>query len=161
MGFLAQPATQPYKLIDSDKTFELAVSVPGMNEDDIDVKLDNGRLTIQGQKVNSTETSRLTSKFYKTFALDPIVDANKLTATLKDGVLAVSAPKDLTKLEENVRTIPITAAVDAPSGTDEDGNTSIAHDNTSQEEGQKEKEPEAKLSYSDSTAEGHKVESED
>merc|ERR1712188_123779 len=107
------------------KTFELAVSVPGMTEDDIDVRLDKGRLTIQGQKVNSTETSHFTSKFYKSFALDPIVDVTKLTATLKDGVLAVSAPKDLTKLEENVRTIPITAADDAPSGTEQDKNTSV------------------------------------
>merc|ERR1711963_446673 len=117
-AYLAQPATQPYKLIDSDKKFELAVSVPGMNPYDIDVKVDKGRLTIQGRKVKSTETSQFTSQFYKSFALDPIVDVTKLTATLKDGVLAVSAPKDLTKLEENVRTIPITAAADdAPSGT--------------------------------------------
>merc|ERR1719324_565917 len=98
-----------------------------MNPFDIDVRLDKGRLTIQGQKVNSTEISHFTSKFYKSFALDPIVDVTKLTATLKDGVLAVSAPKDLTKLEENVRIIPITAAGDdAPSGTEqEDEKTSV------------------------------------
>merc|ERR1712232_983176 len=98
------------------------------------------------------ETSRFTSKFYKSFALDPIVDLTKLTATLKDGVLAVSAPKDLTKLEENVRTIPITAAVDAPSGTEEGANTSV--------EGNEE-EPETKLPSAGSSAEGHNVESED
>merc|ERR1712224_1139773 len=134
-----------------------------MNEDDIDVKLDNnkGRLTIQGQKVNSTETSRFTSKFYRTFALDPAVDGNKLTATLKDGVLSVSAPKDLTKLEESVRTISISSAAvdDAPSNTEDGKNTGVAHEDASQEEGQKGEEPEDKLSNSDSTAEGHKGES--
>merc|ERR1719222_272 len=40
------------------------------------------------------------------------VDVDSFTATLKNGVLVVSAPKDLSKLEENVRKIPITPLED-------------------------------------------------
>merc|ERR1712164_185890 len=61
-----------------------------------------------GQRVAATESSRFSSKFSQSFYLDPTVDVDKFTATLKNGVLVVSAPKDLGKLEENVRRIPIT-----------------------------------------------------
>merc|ERR1712154_101929 len=48
-----------------------------------------------------------TSKFSQSFSLDPAVDLENLSATLNDGVLIVSAPKDMTRIEENVRKIPI------------------------------------------------------
>merc|ERR1711907_424211 len=65
-----------------------------------------------GQRVAATESSRSTSKFSQSFYLDPTVDVDNFTATLKNGVLVVSAPKDLAKLEENVRRIPITPLKD-------------------------------------------------
>jgi hypothetical protein len=40
--------------------------------------------------------------------LDPAVDSDRFTANLKDGVLIVSAPKDMKRIEQNVRKIPIT-----------------------------------------------------
>merc|ERR1712238_200198 len=104
--------SQPYELIDNNEKFELKVDVPGVKEEDIDIKLDDGKLTIQGQRVSMSEMSRFTSNFSKTFSLDPTVDVDKFTASLKNGVLSVSAPKDLAKLEENVRRIPITSVVD-------------------------------------------------
>merc|ERR1712224_811940 len=90
---------------------ELKVDVPGVTEDDLDIKIDDdGRLTIEGQRMVSSETSRYTSKFSKTYSLDKTVDVDKFTASLNNGVLVVSAPKDLAKLEENIRRIPITAS---------------------------------------------------
>merc|ERR1712017_56154 len=61
-----------------------------------------------GQRVSASDSSRFTSKFSQTFSLDPTVDVESFTATLNNGVLVVSAPKDLAKLEENVRKIHIT-----------------------------------------------------
>merc|ERR1711937_1007863 len=86
--------------------------VPGIKEEDIDIKLDEGQLIVTGQRVAATESSRSTSKFSQSFYLDPTVDVDNFTATLKNGVLVVSAPKDLSKLEENVRKIPITPLED-------------------------------------------------
>merc|ERR1712125_29430 len=104
--------SQRYELIDNNEKFELKVDVPGFKEEDIDIKLDDGKLTIEGQRMATSETSEFTSKFSKTFSLDPTVDVDQFSANLKNGVLIVSAPKDLAKLEENVRRIPITSFTD-------------------------------------------------
>mmetsp|Transcript_44267 Transcript_44267/g.44910 ORF Transcript_44267/g.44910 Transcript_44267/m.44910 type:complete len:228 (+) Transcript_44267:179-862(+) len=124
--------SQPYELIDNTEKFELKVDVPGVKEEDIDIKLDDGKLTIQGQRGAMSDMSRFTSKFSKTFSLDPTVDVDKFTASLKNGVLSVSAPKDLAKLEENVRRIPITSVVDDITDekmtTDEDNKKEIDDD---------------------------------
>ena len=105
-------SSQRYELIDNDEKFQLTVDVPGIKKEDIGIKIDAGQLIIRGQRVATTEStsesSRFTYKFFQSFSLDPTVDVDKFTATLKHGVLVVSAPKDLAKLEENVRRIPIT-----------------------------------------------------
>jgi HSP20 family molecular chaperone IbpA len=101
-----------YELVDNAEKFQLTVDVPGIKEDDIDIKLDDGQLTIKGERVASADSSRFTSKFSQSFYLDPTVDVDSFTATLKNGVLVVSAPKDMGKLEENIRRIPITSLED-------------------------------------------------
>merc|ERR1719222_543067 len=101
-----------YHLIDNDEKFQLTVDVPGVNEEDIEIKLDDGQLTVAGQRLDVSESSRFSSRFSQSFYLDPTVDVDKFTATLKNGVLVVSAPKDMSKLEENVRRIPITPLED-------------------------------------------------
>merc|ERR1719414_163846 len=113
--------THRYELVDNNENFELTVDVPGVKEEDIDIKLEENLLTVQGQRTASSDSSQFTSKFSKTFSLDQTVDVDKFTATLKNGVLTVAAPKDLEKLEENVRRIPVLAAVDAPAS--EEGET--------------------------------------
>merc|ERR1719432_214449 len=112
-----------YQLIDNDEKFQLTVDVPGVKEEDIEIKLDDGQLTVAGQRLAVSESSQFTSKFSQSFYLDPTVDVDNFTATLKNGVLVVSAPKDLSKLEENVRKIPITPLEDIlsePEHEDED-----------------------------------------
>lgn len=101
-----------YELVDNTEKFQLTVDVPGIKEEDIDIKLDDGQLTVKGERVASSDSSRFTSKFSQSFYLDPTVDVDSFTATLKNGVLVVSAPKDMGKLEENVRRIPITSLED-------------------------------------------------
>merc|ERR1711869_40726 len=87
------------------------------------IKLDDGQLTVAGQRLAVSESSRFASKFSQSFYLDPTVNVDNFTATLKNGVLVISAPKDLGKLEENVRRIPITPFEDIlaePEHEDED-----------------------------------------
>merc|ERR1712188_247588 len=112
--------------------------------DDIEIKLEENLLTVQGQRTASSESSRFSSKFSKTFSLDQTVDVEKFTASLKNGVLTVSAPKDLEKLEENVRRIPVLAAVDEPAA--EEGETAIASgDDDDSEKTENKEEAEASL----------------
>ena len=108
-----------YQLIDNDEKFQISVDVPGVKEEDIDIKLDDGQLTVQGQRLAASESSRFTSRFTQSFYLDPTVVIDSFTATLKNGVLVVSAPKDPAKLEENVRRIPITPLEDILAGADQ------------------------------------------
>merc|ERR1712124_55207 len=68
---------QRYELIDNNEKFELKVDVPGVTEEDLNIKLDDGRLTVEGQRMATSETSRFTSKFSKSFSLDKTVDVDK------------------------------------------------------------------------------------
>merc|ERR1711884_643216 len=117
--------TNRYQLVDNDEKFQLTVDVPGVQEGDIDIKLDDGQLTVQGKRVSASDSSRFTSQFSQSFYLDPTVDVDNFTATLKNGVLVVTAPKDLAKLEENVRRIPITPLEDIIAEDDEKEDKSI------------------------------------
>jgi len=104
--------SQRYELIDNNEIFELKVDVQGVKEENIDIKLDDGKVTIQGQRIAMSEMTLSTSNFSKTFSLDSTVDVDQFTASLKNSVLIVSAPKDLAKFEEKVRRIPIIFVVD-------------------------------------------------
>merc|ERR1711862_555305 len=46
----------------------------GVKEENIDIKLEDGMLTVQGKRTASSESSQFTSKFSKTFSLDNAVD---------------------------------------------------------------------------------------
>merc|ERR1712115_369832 len=94
---------------DNDEKFQIRLDVPGVKEEEIDIILVDGNITIQGQRVSTSDHSHYSSKFSQSFDLDPTVDVDKFTATLNDGMLVISAPKDVSNQEENIRRIPITA----------------------------------------------------
>ena len=77
------------------------VELPGMRKEDIEISLHDGTLTIGGERKsdsgangeNATRTERFTGKFRRTITLPTRVDANKVNATYKDGILTVTLPK--------------------------------------------------------------------
>jgi HSP20 family protein len=99
-----------YEITDNEEKFEIAVDVPGVKASDIDVSIENNGqiLTLRGQRESNKDNVAYSSKFSQSFTLDPAVDADKFSANLKNGVLTVSAPKDWKKIEDAVKTIPIT-----------------------------------------------------
>merc|ERR1711933_211900 len=111
-----------------EEEFQLTMDVPGVKEENIDIKLDDGQLTVEGQRTVGSESSRFSSKFFRSFTLDASVDVDNSTATLKSGVLTISAPKDLSKLEENVRRIPITPAEEIEDGDSKDDTSTPEED---------------------------------
>ena len=68
----------------------LRAEIPGASKDDIDVKVENGTLTIRGEK---KQEKRFYGSFSRSFVLPTSIDAGKITATYKDGVLEVVVPK--------------------------------------------------------------------
>jgi HSP20 family protein len=77
------------------------VELPGMRKEDIEISLQDGMLTIGGERKseeggngeNASRTERFTGKFRRSITLPTRVDANKVNATYKDGLLTVTLPK--------------------------------------------------------------------
>jgi len=79
------------------------VELPGLRKEDIEISLHDGTLTIAGERKSetvgngngdsATRTERFTGKFRRSITLPTRVDANKVNATYKDGILTVTLPK--------------------------------------------------------------------
>lgn len=84
-----------------DKAYRIAMELPGVAEDDIDLTVNDGVVSVTGEKRTETEdkgetwffSERQYGKFRRTFRLPADADAENVTADLKDGVLTVSVPK--------------------------------------------------------------------
>ncbi len=78
----------------------IKAELPDMKREDIDITVDNGTLTIKGEKRLATEVKeeqfhrieRRYGTFSRTFSLPTTVDASKVAADYKDGVLTVKVP---------------------------------------------------------------------
>jgi HSP20 family protein len=78
----------------------LKAELPDMTREDIDVTVDNGTLTIRGEKKLSQDVKeeqfhrieRRYGSFSRSFSLPPTVDASKVAAEYKNGVLTVRLP---------------------------------------------------------------------
>jgi HSP20 family protein len=76
------------------------IELPGMRKEDIDISLHDGMLTIAGERQissgegeNAERTERFSGKFRRSISLPTRVDAGKVNATYKDGILTVTLPK--------------------------------------------------------------------
>jgi len=75
--------------------------IPGVNKDDIDITVENNRLTISGEKRQEEEqegkdyyrTERSYGSFRRIFTLPAQADTDKVKASYDDGVLTVKIPK--------------------------------------------------------------------
>lgn len=86
---------------ESDESIEVTIELPGMSEDDIDISLSGGAMTIRGEKKVEHEekrkgvymSERSYGAFYRTIPLPPGVDTDTAEARFKRGVLTVTLPK--------------------------------------------------------------------
>ena len=76
------------------------VELPGMRKEDIEISLQDGMLTIGGERKESAQedekqarSERFVGKFRRSISLPTRVDVNKVNATYKDGMLTVTLPK--------------------------------------------------------------------
>ena len=87
---------------EDDDKYKIKADLPGVDKKNIDVKLENGVLSIRGEKQVEKETGKDSKhhrreRFYGTFArsftLPDAVDAEAVKASYKDGVLTLQIPK--------------------------------------------------------------------
>ncbi|MDH3990689.1 MAG: Hsp20/alpha crystallin family protein, partial [Gammaproteobacteria bacterium] len=82
-----------------DDKFQLYVDVPGVDPKDVEITLDSGVLTITGERFMQAEkdtesvmrrrTERGSGRFYRRFILPDTVDAERVKATDRHGVLEI------------------------------------------------------------------------
>ncbi|KAL7566010.1 hypothetical protein ACA910_011030 [Epithemia clementina (nom. ined.)] len=135
-----------YEITDSDEKLQISVDIPGVKPEDIHVNFeqDGSVLSIRGSRaMSSADKSRsFKSQFSQSFSVDPTVDVEKFTANLENGVLIISAPKDLKRIEEKIRNIPVVVAAeeDTVVGTTNDDQTSQEEHSVTPEEPEKKEE---------------------
>src|SRR6516225_10713829 len=94
-------ATPAIDFVERDNAFEVTAELPGLDEKNIEVKLSNGVLTIKGQKEEDKVEKkadfhlreRRFGSFVRSVRLPETVDAEKIEASFKNGVLKVTLPK--------------------------------------------------------------------
>lgn len=95
---IASPAVD---VSESDKAYEITAELPGLDEKNVEVSVANGGLTIKGEKKEEKEqnqkdyyvSERSYGSFERYFGLPEGVDADKIEASFKNGVLKVMLPK--------------------------------------------------------------------
>jgi HSP20 family protein len=87
-------------LYQSNDNVVAVVELAGMRKEDIDISLHDGMLTISGERKQETgndekaeRSERYIGKFRRSITLPTRVDASKVSATYKDGILTVTLPK--------------------------------------------------------------------
>jgi HSP20 family protein len=104
--FFAEPAlggsTLPaVDVRETDSEYLMEVELPGLTEKDVEVKLEKTLLTISSSKEQSKEEKkngyvmreRRQSRFSRSFVLPEGIDAEKIAAEFKNGVLNLTFPK--------------------------------------------------------------------
>ena len=92
------PAVDVYE---DEHNVTLKIEVPGIDEKDIDVRIENNTLTVHGERKiekeekeeNYRRVERQYGSFTRTFNLPPTVDAEKVQADYDKGVLKITLPK--------------------------------------------------------------------
>ncbi|MBZ9764233.1 Hsp20/alpha crystallin family protein [Mesorhizobium sp. CA8] len=87
------------EISETDKEIKVAAEIPGLEEKDIEVLLDDGVLTLKGEKRSETEdkAKQFSERFYGHFErripLGTEVEEDKIDAHFKNGVLNIVLPK--------------------------------------------------------------------
>lgn len=86
---------------ETDGVYQMKADVPGVEKDDLKVSLDQGVLTLQGERRQDTtedrdrlhRVERFYGSFSRSFTLPADADERGLRASAKDGQLTIEIPK--------------------------------------------------------------------
>jgi HSP20 family protein len=86
---------------EGEQAYHITAELPGLKREDVKITLQEGVLTLQGERKQETEehgrrfhrVERSYGTFVRSFALPDVVDEGKVSAEFKEGVLHVRLPK--------------------------------------------------------------------
>lgn len=92
--------TPPCDIIETADAIVLRAELPGVREEDIEVNVEGGLLTLRGEKFFEKESEqsyhrieRAYGSFMRTFTLPRTIDAEEISAHYERGVLELTMPK--------------------------------------------------------------------
>lgn len=106
----------PVDIAEYADRFELAVDLPGVDPDQVDVTLEEGVLTLSGKRdalmqgdaaqpaaAVRTLVERGHGRFHRRFVLPELVDAERVQASGRNGVLSITIPKQAKALPRKIK----------------------------------------------------------
>jgi HSP20 family protein len=104
----------PVDILEKEGNLLLRVELPGVEEKEIDLKVEGRMLTVKGVKKAEAESDRCSyfrvetcaGGFSRSFTLPDSADTDKISASYKNGILTVTIPQ---KEEVRPRQIPVSA----------------------------------------------------
>ncbi|MFK7815201.1 MAG: Hsp20/alpha crystallin family protein [Gammaproteobacteria bacterium] len=93
--------TPAVDIVENDNNFLIEADVPGVDPKDIEVSMENGALTIRGEreseikqeKVGYSRVERSHGSFYRRFSLPETADSENITAKSNKGVVKITVGK--------------------------------------------------------------------
>jgi HSP20 family protein len=106
------PSTDVYE---TTEEFVAVVELPGIDQKEIEISLFGDTLTVRGSRPRKESSEgehqlrgeRCFGPFVRTIAVPSVVDADRIKATYKDGLLEIRLPK---REEAKPRAVPVEAA---------------------------------------------------
>jgi HSP20 family protein len=100
-GLFDRPVSPAIDIVENPGDFKVICELPGIDLKDINVSITANVLTLKGEKKVETEEKRgkyyrkesRSGSFQRTLSLPSSVDAEKVSAELKNGILTITLPK--------------------------------------------------------------------
>ena len=120
-GLEAQPLRQSFggvlpkvDVSESDSEIQIVAELPGLKQDEVELSLEEGVLTLRGETRASREerdkqyhlSERSYGRFERSFRLPETIDRERISANFDNGLLTVTLPKSA-KAERSARRIAI------------------------------------------------------
>jgi HSP20 family protein len=91
----------PVDIYEDEEAVVIKAELPGMDQKDIEVRIENNTLTLRGERKHEEEikkenfhrVERFYGTFQRSFSLPQVVDQEKIKAVCDKGVLAITLPK--------------------------------------------------------------------
>lgn len=85
-------------IFEDNDNLVLLADMPGVSKDNVDIRIEDGQLCIQGKVSKETPGDYVLSEYsigdyYSNFALSTIIDQSSIQASMKNGVLRIVLPK--------------------------------------------------------------------
>ena len=97
------PWSPPIDVYETGDTYVITAEVPGLTREDVELALEEMRLTISGRRPDHPASSAGTVRFHqvergrgpfaRTFEFAERIDSSRVNADLSDGVLTITLPK--------------------------------------------------------------------